>query len=165
MAAELKKLVVYYSLSGNSKFIANAIAEAIQADTLELQTKKSFPSNFVFQLFTCGFQTLFKQSPELLPLTKNPADYDVVFIGTPVWVGGYASPLRTLFSTMGLTGKKIGLFCSYGGSAGKSLEKMKETLAGNEILGEIGFRDPLKNEKEKNAQQAQEWAKGMLAKL
>ena len=93
---------------------------------------------------------MMKEKPKLMPLDKNPTDYDIIFIGTPVWVWNYAPPLRSFFSQIKLNSKKIALFCTNGGQRGKTFENMKKEIKNNEFIGEIDFFEPLKgNKKEK----------------
>ena len=40
-----------------------------------------------------------KAMPELLPIEKNPQNYDILFIGTPVWASAYAPSLNTFFQS------------------------------------------------------------------
>jgi flavodoxin len=162
MQNSLKKLVVYYSLGGNTAFVANTIAEAGETDLLELQPKKSLQSKGFLRYFLAGMQMLLNKKPELQPLSKDPADYDLIFLGTPVWAGNYTPPLRTLFSMISLKGKKFALFCCCGNNAGKSLENMKQELSGNSILDQMVFRNPLKD-KDNSAAQAVEWAKKIVS--
>ncbi len=106
-----------------------------------------------------GKAAMMKTKPELLAFENNPQDYDVLFIGTPVWAWTYTPPLNTFLSTCSLSNKKIALFCCHGGGKGKIFEKMQKALEGNQILGEIDFRDPLKKNTDTNIQRAKEWAK------
>ncbi|KNY30312.1 flavodoxin family protein [Pseudobacteroides cellulosolvens] len=153
-----KSLVVYFSQSGNSKFIAETIAQEIKADTLEIKTRKSLPKATFFKLFIGGMQVIFKSKPELLPFDKNPTDYDLIIIGTPVWASSYASPLNTFFSKVQINGKKIALYCCCGGSQGKTFENMKNVLKGNQFLGELELKSPL-NSKEESIRKTREWAR------
>ena len=106
-------------------------------------------------------QVFLRKKPELLPLEKNPAEYDVLFIGTPIWAGNYNPAFRTFFSTKTLTGKKIALFCSCADNGEKAFENMKNVLQGNEVIGQMGFRLPLENEAE-SAKKVKEWAQDMI---
>ncbi len=161
----MKKLVIYYSLEGNTKFIAQLIAETIGAETLELKPKGEIKRHGLTKYFWGGRQVMTKEEPELSSFDEQLNDYDVLFIGTPVWAGSYAPALNTLFSNTNFRDKKIALFCCHRGGKGKIFEKMKERLTGNEIMGEMGFRDPLKKDKENHAGQARIWAKEVMAKL
>ena len=157
----MKKLVVFYSLEGNTKLIAESIAEAVGADILELKPKKELNPKSLMKYFWGGKEAIMNKKPELLPLDKNPNEYDLLFVGTPVWAWTYSSPANTFLSTHSLTNKKVALFCCSGGAKGKTLDKMKKAFGSSEILGEIDFRKPLKHSRNLNVQKAKEWAKAI----
>lgn len=156
----MKKLVIFYSLTGNTRFVAGAISRAIDAETLELQTAEEPGSRGFMRYFWGGRQVMMKEEPALLPLDKDPSEYDLLIIGTPVWAFTYAPALASFFSKTKLQGKKIALFCCSHGGKGGTLEKMKARLEGNEFVGQIGFVEPLRG-KEKNAEKAKAWAQRM----
>lgn len=158
----MRTLVVYYSLGGNTRFIAQAAAGAVGADILELKPKKELNAKNFMKYFLGGRQVLKKEKPELLHFDIDPGDYDCLFIGTPVWAWTYAPALATFFAMTGLRGKKIALFCCSGGGKGNTLEKMKGQLAGNTFIGQIDFVEPLSGDKEQCALRASEWAKKIL---
>ena len=158
----MKKLIIFYSLDGNTKFISENIAEEIGADILELKPVKEISRNSFTKLFAGGKQAMMKAEPDLQPYDIKWQDYDVIFIGTPVWAWTFAPALRTFFKDHAIKNKKIGLFCCHGGGPGKIFEKMEEKLEGNEIVGKIMFKDPLKHDKENDAQIAKEWAKKLI---
>ena len=139
-----------------------AQAEEIGADTLELKPVKEISRNNFTTLFTGGKQAMMKAEPEIQLFDIDPQEYDVIFIGTPVWAWTFAPALRTFFSKYKIEGKNICLLCCHGGGSGKIFEKMEEKLGGNTILGKIKFKDPLKNEKEEDAQRAKEWARDII---
>ncbi|HEY9058942.1 MAG TPA: flavodoxin [Pseudobacteroides sp.] len=151
-------LIVYYTQSGNSKFVAETIAQEIKADTLEIKTKKSLPKSTFFKLFVGGMQVVFKIKPDLLPVDKKPMDYDMVIIGTPVWASSFASPFNTFFSQIDIKGKKIALYCCYGGSKGKTFDNMKNVLNGNQFIGELEIKSPLEDKSE-GIRRIKEWVK------
>lgn len=153
---DLKKLVVYYSLDGNTRFAAQTLSEATGADLLELVPVKKMTRGGLKFLWG-GKQVIMKEKPKLLPLEKNPEDYDVIILGTPVWAGSYAPAIRTFLAENEIKNKKVALYACYGGSAGKSLEKLRKEIPENEFLPEGGFAEPLKNA-DKGAEQVKEWA-------
>jgi flavodoxin len=158
-----KILVLFYSLDGNTAFLAKTIADAVQADIQELQLKKPMPSGFL-KFMIGGFRVMTKKTPALLPLEKNPADYDVIFLGTPIWVGNFNPAVRSFLSTTSLQEKKIALFCSCAESGQEAFAEIKQILAGNTMIGEIEFQQAL-SDKENNAKKVAEWAKEMIAGL
>ena len=91
----MRNLVVFYSLEGNTRLIAESIAKAINADVLELKTKKKYSDKGVKKYFWGGKSVIFKEKPEILYLDKDVNQYDNIFIGTPIWVGTYAPPFNT----------------------------------------------------------------------
>jgi len=162
---ELKKLVVFYSFDGNTKFIAEEIAKAINADLMELKTRQDLlPRNFT-KYFWGGKMVMMKEKPDLLLFKNNPFIYDVIFIGTPVWAYNFAPPLRTFFNKISLRDKDVALFCCHGGSKGKTLSNMAHELKGNKILGEIDFKEPLKTVKMSTGKKAREWAMKIIKEI
>ena len=159
----MKKLVVYYSLDGNTAFIAKTIAEAAGADLLELKPKDEPDKASFMKYFWGGKQVMMKQKPELMPLGKKPQDYDFLFIGSPVWAFSYAPALGTFFDQAQLKGKRLGFFCCSGGMKGKVFESMEKSLAGNQVIDRIHFAEPLKRDRAKCAQEAAAWAKKVIS--
>ena len=158
----MKTLIAFYSLTGNVKKIACAIAQATGGETLEIKTKKEIPSKGFGKYFWGGKQVMNKEKPELLPLDKNPNDYDLIFIGTPVWAANFVPAIRSFLSSAKLQNKKIALFCSHAGdNAGATFTNLEKELMGNEIVGKIDFRsEPATPERlDKILEQSADWAK------
>lgn len=159
----MKSLVIFYSLEGNTRLIANTIAKTINADILELKTKKKYSDKGFKKYFWGGKSVIFKERPELESIDKDINSYDNIFIGTPIWVGTYAPPFNTLFEEYKIKNKNIALFaCHGGGGANKFFESIKKIFPNNKFIGEIDFVDPLKNDKNENIEKAKVWTKGLL---
>lgn len=161
----LKVLIVYYSLEGNTKLIGQSIANAVNADIFELETKKEIKSQGFMKYFWGGKQVMMKEQPELLPFNKDIENYDILFLGTPVWAWNYAPAFNTFFSKTKLKNKKIALFCCHGGQKGKTFANMKKALEGNQIIGEIDFLEPLKKNRKNSIKVAKEWAEKIITGL
>lgn len=144
-AINMKKLVVYYSFEGNTRLIAEIIANLLSADVLELKPSKELSTHGFMKYFWGGKQVFMKEKPELLPLSKNPDDYDLIFIGTPVWSFTFAPPLASFFEKVKLSGKKLVLFCTHSGGMKNTLYNMERMLKGNEVIAREDFLDVLKN--------------------
>lgn len=158
----MKTVVIFYSLEGNTKFIAQAISKELQADIIELETVKEFPSSGFKKYIWGGKSIVFKQYPELKNKNLDLSVYENIIIGTPIWAGSYAAPLNTFVKQHSFSGKKVALFaCHGGGGAEKCFKMFKQSLTGNDFIGEIDFIDPLKKDKEKNNIKAVNWAKDL----
>jgi len=163
-SVKVKTLVVFYSLDGNTRSIAKTIQQKLDADIVELRLKKPINQKSFLKYFLGGMQVVFRSRPQLLPMGKDPRDYQLIFIGTPVWAGNFVPAFSTFFSSVELKKKKIALFCCCAGQNGKTIDRLKKALPGNEFLGEMVFKNPLKNDPEGNKEKAQRWAQDMMGK-
>ncbi|MTI67230.1 MAG: flavodoxin [Firmicutes bacterium] len=164
MGKDLKSLVIYYSLEGNTEFIAKNIAEEVNADLLHLQLKNNLNPNSFTKYIIGGKQVLFKQKPELKSYDIDPNEYDFIFIGSPVWAGKYVSAFNTFFNETNLSNKKIALFCCYKGQSGKTFSEFRQSLVDNIIMGEMEFKSPLELNKKINEKRVKRWAKELISK-
>ncbi|NHJ88022.1 MAG: flavodoxin [Asgard group archaeon] len=155
----MKSLVIYYSKTGNTKLIAETIASEIKAELLELNPEKDKLASKGFMLyFKGGYQSMTKKKIKLATIETNFDDYDLIFLGTPVWAWRLNPVVRSFLKSYNFTGKKFGLFCCCAGSGTKILAEMKNILKENEILGEKEFIEPLISDTEKKVQEAKNWS-------
>ena len=152
-------LVVYYSFEGNTRFIAEAIAKELSADIQELKPVKDLKSRGFGKYVWGGRQVVTKKKPELMPLEKRPEDYDVIFIGTPVWAYTFAPALRTFFASHKLEGKKVALFMCHGGGPKEAMAKMEAQVPDCVVLGKLDLMNALDEEPEQKKKTALEWAR------
>jgi len=155
----MKSIVIYYSFEGNTKLIANTVTDTVGSDLLRLQLASELKTKSFIKYFWGGKEVFVKRTPKLLPYYFDIDAYDMIFIGTPVWAWNFAPALRTFLSRENIKNKKIAFFCCHGGGKGKIFSRLKTALEGNEFVGEIDFRDPLKVKTEASVKRAVEWAK------
>jgi len=128
MTVHVKTLVVYYSRTGNTKRIGDEIAAALKADVEELQDGKSRSGPFGFLM--AGREAMKKTPVELQPLAHDPAAYDMVVVGSPIWANGICSPVRTFLAQHRTSLKKVAWFCTSGsvqpGYASNGFDAMTE---------------------------------------
>lgn len=153
----MSTLIVYFSFDGNTKFIAEKIAETINADIIELKTSKKYPKEGFLKYFWGGKSVIFGEMPKLINNSIDLNRYETIFIGTPVWAGSYTPPIKSFIEQYKPQGKRIALFASHGGGgAEKCFEKLKGALPGNKFIGEIDFVEPKKNPEE-SSNRAVKW--------
>ena len=158
----MKTLVVFYSLEGNSEFVAGVIAKKLQADIVKLETVKPFQTEGFGKFFKGGMSVVFKSKPKLKNQNVNVSQYDNIIIGTPVWASGYSAPVNSFINQYKFTGKKVALFLTSGGpDVEKCFAKMKKALGENDYVGQIDFIEPLKKGKDEAAKTAEKWAEGL----
>lgn len=165
--ALMKKLVIFYSLDGNTEYLAKVIKDAVKADILKLDYQKPYVFKGPFKYFIGGMQVIFKQKPKLKKFNINLNNYDLLYIGTPVWAGSFCPPFNTFFADNKINNKNIALFSCYAGSSGKVFENLKKILASNRIVGEISLKSPyLYETKDKdNKNKVADWAKNIERSL
>ena len=125
----MKKLVVYYSLSGNTKEAAIKIAKAVGADLLELETVKNMPKGFAAQIIVGGGQVMMKYIPELKPFDKNVEEYDEIILGSPIWNSKGVPAVNAFLKDESAAAKVTSLFfLSGGGEVQKGLDAITKLL-------------------------------------
>jgi flavodoxin len=154
----MKAVVVFYSYDRNCTFVAEQIKTQLNADLIQIQMQDDKRRRGFAKFFWGGGMVFMKKKPPLKPYTFDPAAYDLIILGAPVWAGSPAPPLKTLLSQTAISGKKIALFVCHGGGKGNALGKLKAMLGGNEIVAEADFKEPLRNSEEAERQIA-DWVK------
>jgi len=161
----MKKLVIYYSFEGDTKFVGDTIAKEMDADILELKLVKELKSKDYMKKYMGEKQVLMKTEPLLKPYDVNINDYELLIIGTPIWSGTFAPALRTFLHSEEILGKKIALFYCFTVKLGRISKNIGKELKGNEIIDEIGFKDPLTVDKEGAVKRIKAWVIELQAKL
>ena len=140
----MKAVIVYYSLTEHTAYVADKIAQALGADTVRLQTQKAYPDKGMKKFLWGGKSAMMAEKPALEPYEFDGSQYDTVLFGTPVWASNIAPPLRTFIAEQGesLQGKRFGVFvCSAGGSAAKAVEKLRALLP-EDFAAQLSLIDP-----------------------
>lgn len=117
---QMKTLVAYFSASGVTKGVAERLAGITGADLLEIAPAKPYTDadlNWRDSLSRSSVEMKDKSSrPELGQLALDPAQYDVIYVGFPIW--WYTAPtiINTFMESCDLKGKTIIPFATSGGS-------------------------------------------------
>jgi len=160
-----KILIVYYSLSGNTHLIAEAIKEQSGADIERLKPLKDLDSESGIRFFWGGMHAKMKQKPKLEPLKYDPNNYDLIFLGTPVWAWTLTPPIRSYFEMNDLSTKNLAIWNCAAGNGVKAMQRLKKELQNCNIVGENTFTEPLKNNPDTEVKRAKEWAAEIINTL
>lgn len=127
-------LVAYFSAEGTTAKVAKAFAETIGADVFEITPQKPYTAadiNWRNPLSRCNREQLGGKDVPIAGQIENFAQYDVVYLGFPIWY--YAAP-RIIYTFCGAydwSGKTVHAFATSGGSGiGKTAEKLRPHLKG-----------------------------------
>ena len=131
-----KVLVVYYSASGNTRRVAEDIAEAAGGDLFEITPTESYTSDDLNWTNSDSRVSREHDDESLrdVPLTTTEVekwdDYDTVFIGYPIWWGIAAWPVNNFVKDNDFTGKTVILFATFASSGMGQSGTLLEGMAG-----------------------------------
>ncbi len=125
-----KSLVAYFSASGVTAKTAQALAKAANAELFEIKPAEKYSKADLDWTDKNSRSTIEMKNPDSRPAIKEKLigieNYDVVFIGFPIW--WYTAPaiIKTFLSSYDFSGKKIILFATSGGSSiGDTVDDLK----------------------------------------
>ena len=134
---EKRVLVAYYSYSGNTKVMAEKIRSKIGGDIFEIMPVKKYPNNYNDVVNIAQKEKSEGYKPELLN-NIDISNYDIIFIGTPVWWYTFSSPIRTFLADNDFQDKTIIPFCTHGGGGASATYTDMQELAPEALVKE-GF--------------------------
>ncbi|MBO4827108.1 MAG: NAD(P)H-dependent oxidoreductase [Prevotella sp.] len=133
--------MLYYSETGTTKAVAEELQKQLGADIESIEPVEPYTGNFQETIQRSGRERESGQTPALKPLKKKIADYDVIFLGYPIWFGTYAMPIATLVKENDFEGKTIIPFCTFGsGGLNTSTDALKKALPKANIQKGYGVR-------------------------
>ena len=141
-----KKLVAYFSASGTTKKAAEQLAEAAGADLYEIEPEVPYKKADLNWMDKNARSTVEMNDKSFRPAIKDTdakaGDYDVIYLGFPIW--WYVAPtiINTFLEKYDFSGKKIILFATSGGSGfGRTVDGLKPSVAADtEIIEGKVFR-------------------------
>jgi flavodoxin len=157
----MKTLVIYYSMEGNTEEIARSIARELGADLERIEPKDRIKAEKFMSYYWTGDDKAPEKIVEIEPMTRDVEDYDLIIIGTPVWAWAPAPPIHTMLTKTEISGKRIALFSTSEGDAGKTFEKMRKHLPGNRIISLKDFSISGPMDIGKARKMAASWAKNV----
>lgn len=136
-----KVLVLYYSQTGTTQVVAEELQKQLGADIERIEAVNPYNGDFQATIERSGKERENGEVPELKPIQTKLDDYDIIFIGYPIWFGTYAMPIATLVKENDFAGKTIVPFCTFGsGGLNSSTEALKEALPKADIRKGYGVR-------------------------
>ena len=130
-----KCLVVYFSASGNTREVSKRLAEKMEASLFEIQPQQSYSRADLNWNDSESRSSLEMKDPNSRPAIKNQVQnidqYDVIFIGFPIWWYREPSIIDTFMESYDFSGKTIVPFATSGGSGMGNSSQNLQKLAPN----------------------------------
>ncbi|WP_418748073.1 flavodoxin [Frisingicoccus sp.] len=134
-AQESKVLIAYFSATGTTKGVAEHIANGLNADIYEIVPEEPYTDADLDYNNNNSRATIEMSDPDVRPVisgsVENMEQYDIVFIGYPIWRGEAPRIISTFVESYDFSGKTIVPFCTSGGSGmGSSAANLEELTNG-----------------------------------
>lgn len=166
-----KTLVVYFSKAGenyavgnikkgNTRIVAEMIAEETDGTLFQVEPVKEYPKDYT----ECAEVAQQELNSNARPAIKGDIDvenFDVVYIGYPIWWDDMPMPLYTLIEKHNWQGKTVIPFCTHEGSGlGSTERKLKKACEGATVLKGLAVRGSIA---QNSQDQARKTVKNWLA--
>ena len=155
-----------YIDKGNTAMMASVIAELTGGDLHEIRTMTPYPEDYASMLRVAQEEIDTNARPALAANVENMTDYDVIFIGYPIWHGKMPQAIYTFIESHDLTGKTVIPFNTHEGSGQSGTQQVIEkalpasiVLQGLAIQGKVAQEDP-----ERTRAIVEPWLEGMNMK-
>ena len=150
-----KSIVIFYSRTGNTQFVAEEIATVLSSDLRPLVDKKK--RGGVWGYVWAGFDAIMQNKTRLEDFKLDLNQYDLIFLGTPNWAANVPPAIRTFLGQSYLNNRKLVLFCTQDGmGAGRVFNNLRVLTKGAEIVDEKFF-NKVREGKDAVRLQIREW--------
>ncbi len=157
-----KTLVVFFSRTGHTRRIAERLARALGADLDVIREARSRLG--LGGYLRSGYEATFKRESAIEPTGLDPAGYDLVIIGTPVWNYSLSSPVRAYLHQHRDVFKAVAFFLTEGGTGQARVFGQMTEVVGKLPLGTLTIRESELEETDLDAR-VDAFAKKLIAEL
>lgn len=135
-----KILVIYYSLTGHTKDIAERIKAQTNADLYAIELKQPLPTGLMayYQIWK---QYKDKSFPEVNGTMPDINEYDLVILGSPVWMYTASTPMQSFLKRADFNKKPVAIYSTQGSNPGTFFADMKKATKNANIISEIEFNN------------------------
>lgn len=129
-------------LMGNTEIPARIIQQVTGADLYSIRTKRYYRSPFMGTAAAAWIEETFHLKPQLAGRLDSLEQYDVIYVGFPIWWFNAPRVVGTFLEGYDLSGKTIVPFCtSQDNGIDVSMDYIREACSGAEILNGLRFFD------------------------
>ena len=157
----VKSLVVYYSRTGNTRFVAEMIAEKLKADIEELIDKKGRGGSIGFLI--AGKDAALKKETQIGEIKHPPSGYNFIVLGVPVWAKEVPPAMRTYLNRHDLSKKRVAFFNTNSlGSDDDTFSSLRELSKNRTPAAQLVVSGVLKK-KEEAETKVEDWCREVLS--
>ena len=135
----MKKLVVYFSYTGNTKRIAGLIQKNLECDILEIKPVIPYSDDYQKVVDEEQNNSSIDKIIEIEKINLDLNNYDELIIGTPVWWYSMAPAIRTFLKNNDLSGKIIKPYATNAGWLGHTFNDIKKLCPNSQVKDEMNI--------------------------
>jgi flavodoxin len=132
-------LVVYFSRTGRTRTLAEEIAGRCGADLERIEDVRSRAG--IFGYLRSAREALKRTLIDIRPVTKDPGNYELVVLGTPVWASHVCSPMRAYLTRYRGRFRQVAFFATQGGSGAEKVFREMADLCALQPVASAVFTD------------------------
>lgn len=135
-----KTLIAYFSKTGNTQTVADMIADSTGGELFLVETVDSYPESYDETVEIAAEELEQNARPALSTHVEDMSQYDVIYVGYPIWWGTMPMSMYTFLEEYDLSGKTIIPFATHAGSGmGTSQEDLTALLPDSTVLEGIAI--------------------------
>lgn len=134
-----KKIVVYFSYTGNTKKIAESVSKKLNCDILEIKPEVPYSTDYQTVVDQEQNNETAKKTPNIQKIDKDISKYDEIILGSPVWWYTIAPVIRTFLKENDLTGKIIKPFATNAGWLGQTFKEIERLCPNSNVEDEMNI--------------------------
>ena len=135
----MRRVIVYYSYSGNTKSIVEKIVDKYGYDCFEIKPTEDYSEDYNLVVSSEEKLVPMDYQPDIQQLDIDFSKYDEIVLATPVWWYSVASPVNTFIHNYDLLKKPIIAVVTNGGYIGRAMENI-EKVTGSAITNSISLK-------------------------
>jgi flavodoxin len=153
----MRALIAYYSQSGQTKQMAEMIAEKLGADLYEIIPVRKYNADMWKAWDEAQIERRENRYPELKGELPDISGYDVILLGTGIWGYTMANPVTSFIRRMDFTGKKMSAFWTFYDHDEKVDSDMRDCLKGANYVKGLPLPRSLTSDKAKTSEAMDQW--------
>ena len=128
-----RKIIIYFTYTGNTKKIAEKIKEKLNCDILEIKTVIPYSKDYDTVVNDEQNSESSNHLPEIQNLNIDLSNYDEIILGTPVWWYRPVPAIRTFLTQNDLSGKIIKPYATNAGWLGRTFKEIKDLCPNSNV--------------------------------
>lgn len=136
----MKKLVVYYSYTGNTESLVERIKEKIDCDVVKILPKVEYSTDYQAVVDQAKKDVENNAMPEIQDLKVDLSLYDTIILGSPVWWYTFAPVINTFLNNNDLANKTIIPFITNAGWLGHTIPDMEKLCPNANVIDALSVK-------------------------